>query len=110
MQAVTRDLDLQQYTRVFFRQPLRRCKNKIPVEREFGNSGLNVSAADYTAAADRQPSVYSKVANRAAARVGKSVWFTSSLLNVLKRLSATALSQQLPFRLLRQPGHTLHHG
>ena len=52
---------------IFFRQPSESCKNKIPVERGSGNLGLNVSVDDCTAAADRQPSMYSKVANRAAA-------------------------------------------
>ena len=62
-------VDLQQYTGDFLRLPSGRCKNKIPVERGCGNSGLNVSVDDYTAAADRQPSMYSNVANPAEARV-----------------------------------------
>lgn len=70
-----------------FRQPSGRGKNEIPVEREFGNLGLNVSAADCTAAADRQISIYLKVANRPADRVGKSAWLTNSLLNVLNRIA-----------------------
>ena len=33
---------------IFFKQPSERCKSKIPVERESGNSSLNVSADDCT--------------------------------------------------------------
>ena len=57
---------MQQYAGDFFRQPSGRRKNKIPVERKFGHSGLNVPAADCIAAADRRPPMYSKVVNRAA--------------------------------------------
>ena len=48
-------MDLQRYTGNFLGQPSGRCKNKIPVEREFGNSGLTVSADNCTAAATASP-------------------------------------------------------
>ena len=76
------DVDLQQCTGDFLRQPSGSYKNNILVEQGSDNSSLNVSDDDYTVAADRQPSMYSKVANWAAPRVKKSVWFTNSLLNV----------------------------
>jgi hypothetical protein len=40
--------------------------------------------------------MYSKMASRAAARVGQSRRWSSSTLRVAKRLSATALSKQSP--------------
>ena len=43
--------------------------------------------------------MYSKMAVRAAARVGQLCRYTRSSLRVEKKLSATALSQQLPGRL-----------
>ena len=43
--------------------------------------------------------MYSKMALLAAARVGQQCRYTRSSLSVEKKLSATALSQQLPGRL-----------
>ena len=60
-------LDLQRYTRDFLRQPSERCKSETLVVPGSGNAGLNAAVGDYTAAADRQTSMYSKVANRASA-------------------------------------------
>ena len=62
-------MDLQRYTGDFLRQPLEGCKNEIPFGGKFDSSGLNAAVGDYTVAADRQTSIYSKVANRASARV-----------------------------------------
>src|SRR4051812_470153 len=44
--------------------------------------------------------MYSKTSARAAARVSKGRSRTSSFFSVAKKLSATALSQQLPLRLM----------
>ena len=47
--------------------------------------------------------MYSRMAARAAARVAKACAGISSVLSVEKRLSAAALSQQLPRRLMLCP-------
>ena len=108
-------LDLQRYTRDFLRQPSERCKSETLVVPGSGNAGLNATVGDYTATADRQTSMYSKVANRASAASAVRLRLEFDMVyqftfERFEKLSATALSQQLPFRLLRQPGHTLHHG
>ena len=46
--------------------------------------------------------MYSKMAVLAFALVGHAARWTSSIFSVAKKLSATALSQQLPLRLMLQ--------
>ena len=65
-------------------------------------------------AADRQISINrratpSNTFTFVSAIVVGSVVYMSSDLRVLKKLSATALSQQLPFRPHRRSDHTLYH-
>jgi hypothetical protein len=46
--------------------------------------------------------MYSKTSPRACARVAQAASWASSTFTVAKKLSATALSQQLPRRLILQ--------